>query len=101
MGGDNMETNLFEEKVSFMLDGNAMAGILHEVFDVEMTVGSIECASCGQTGDMGSLWAFMESPGYVLRCPGCQSIVMRMTVTPEHIYLDVRGAAYLRIPKRY
>ncbi len=59
-----METNLFEESVSLMLDGNAMAGILHEVFDVEMTVGSIECASCGQTGEMGSLWAFMESPGY-------------------------------------
>ncbi len=90
----------FEQDKSLMLDGNAMAGLLHELFDVEMTVASIECGNCGQQGEMGSLWAFVESPGYILRCPGCHNIIMRLTVTPQQVYLDARGAAYLRIPKR-
>ncbi len=95
-----MDSTLFEETVSLMLDGNAMAGMLHELFDMEMTIAPVECDFCGQVGELGSLWAFAESPGYVLRCPACQNIVIRMTVTPDQVYLDARGAAYLRIPKR-
>ena len=95
-----MESFQIEESISLMLDGNALAGLLHELFDVEMTIAPLECASCGRIGELGSLWVFAESPGFVLRCPGCQNIVMRMTVTPDQIYLDARGAAYLCIPKR-
>jgi hypothetical protein len=95
-----METILFEETQSLMLDGNALAGLLYELFDVEMTIAPVACGSCGRIGELGSLWAFAESPSYVLRCPGCQNIVMRLTVTPNQIYLDARGATYLRIPKR-
>jgi hypothetical protein len=95
-----METGTTDEAQSLMLDGNAVAGLLHELFDTEMTIVVLECASCGRVGEMGSLWAFVESPGYVLRCPDCQNIMMRMTVTPDQVYLDARGAAYLRIPKK-
>ncbi len=94
-----MDPILIDENISLMLDGNAVAGLLHELFDVEMTIAPVECATCGHNGELGSLWAFVESPGYVLRCPACQNIVIRMTVTPNHIYLDARGAAYLRIPR--
>jgi hypothetical protein len=89
-----------EETQSLMLDGNAIAGLLQELFDTEMTLAPVECNSCGRVGEMGSLWAFMESPGYVLRCPGCQNVVLRMAVTVDQVYLDARGAAYLRIPKK-
>ena len=95
-----MDNVLFEDTFSLMLDGNALAGMLHELFDVEMTVAPVECATCGRNGELGSLWAYAETPGFVLRCPGCQNIIMRMTVTPREVYLDARGAAYLRIPKR-
>lgn len=95
-----MDEVLGQPEGSLMLDGNAMAGVLHELFAVEMTVAGLECASCGRHGEMGSLWAFVESPGYVLRCPDCQNIVLRLAVTPGYIYLDARGAAYVSIPKR-
>ena len=95
-----MDNALFEDTISLMLDGNALAGVLHGLFDVEMTVAPVECATCGRRGELGSLWAFAESPGYVLRCPGCQNIVLRMSVTPGEVFLDARGATYLRIPRR-
>ncbi len=95
-----MDTVFVEGIQSLMLDGNALAGLLHELFEAEMTVAPVECATCGRYGEMGSLWAFIESPGYILRCPGCQNIIMRIAVTPQQVYVDVRGAAYLCIPKR-
>ncbi len=94
-----METQPVDENMALMLDGNALAGILHEIFDVEMTTAPVECASCGREGEIGSLWAFMESPGLVLRCPTCQNIILRMVVAPGRIYLDARGAQFLCVPR--
>ncbi|NJD59599.1 MAG: hypothetical protein C3F13_00140 [Anaerolineales bacterium] len=83
-----------------MLDGNAIAGILYDLFSVEMTLAPVECAACGSISAVGRLLAFVESPGYVIRCPDCQGIIMRLAVTPGEIYLDVRGASYLCIPRK-
>ena len=66
-----METQPVDETLAFMVDGNAVAGLLHEIFGVEMTAAHLECASCGKEGEVGSLWAFVESPGYdEVACPG-------------------------------
>ena len=95
-----MENLAVDESLSLMLDGNALAGLLYELFEVEMTVAALECASCGREGEMGSLWLFSGGPGYVLRCPSCHNIVLRLAVTPAGVTVDARGAAYLCIPKR-
>ncbi len=83
-----------------VLDGNAAAGVLQEVFAVEMTASPTECAHCGREGEMGTLLAYTQSPGVVLRCPACLSIMLRIVETPDAIYLDARGAAYLRLARR-
>jgi len=94
-----MDIQPVDENLELMLDGNALAGLFNEIFAVEMTVAPVECASCGREGEMGSLWAFTAGPGYVLRCPSCHHIVLRMVVAPGKIYVDARGAAYLCIPR--
>jgi hypothetical protein len=82
---------------ALMLDGNAVAGLLRELFAVEMTTAPCQCAHCGRVGPLGSLWTFAQAPGVVLRCPGCEEVVLRMVKTGVAIYLDARGAAYLRL----
>ncbi len=81
------------------LDANAAAGVLHEVFGVEMTASPSECASCGNQGEIGTLLAFTEGPGIVLRCPACQNVMLRIVQTPDATYLDARGAVYLRLAR--
>jgi predicted RNA-binding Zn-ribbon protein involved in translation (DUF1610 family) len=81
--------------LSLVLDGNAAAGILNEIFALEMTTSPFECASCGHENEMGALLAFMQAPGIVLRCPACGNIILRIVQTPGGFYLDLRGAAYL------
>lgn len=90
-----METTYEDVNHALMLDGNAAAGILNEIFALEMTTNEIECAYCGREGEIGTLLAFTQSPGIVLRCPGCENIVMRIVQSPEAIYFDLRGAQYV------
>ena len=80
-----------------MVDGNAVAGLLQEVFGLEMTASPAECANCGQVNEMGALLAFTQAPGAVLRCPACEEVMVRIVETPDTIYLDARGAAQIRL----
>lgn len=82
-----------------MLDGNSAAGMFQEIFGVEMTTSMTECATCGNEGEIGTLLAFVQAPGTVLRCPTCQSVMIRIVETPDSIYLDARGAMYLRLAR--
>jgi len=80
-----------------MLDANATAGLLHEIFGVEMTAAPTACASCGNETEIGTLLAFTQGPGVVLRCAACENVVLRIVKTPDAIHLDARGAVYLRL----
>jgi hypothetical protein len=82
-----------------MLDANAAAGMLQEIFGVEMTAAPTECAHCGAEGEVGTLLAFTQAPGIVLRCPACENVIVRITQTPDAYYIDARGAVYLRLAR--
>jgi hypothetical protein len=82
-----------------MLDGNAAAGMLQELFGAEMTASPTECAHCGAGRDVGELLAFTQGPGVVLRCPDCEGVMVRIVQTPTALLLDARGVVYLRVTR--
>jgi hypothetical protein len=92
-----MEEETFDLNRALMLDGNAAAGLLQEVFGLEMTANPAECANCGNVSEMGGLLAFTQAPGLVLRCPACEAVMVRLVQTPRGTYLDARGATYVRL----
>ncbi len=81
------------------LDGNAVAGLLEEVFGWDMTAEPSKCAHCGNVGDGGTLLAFVGGPGTVLRCSVCKEVVVRIVRTETATYIDARGAAFIRLPE--
>ena len=82
-----------------MLDANAAAGLLYEIFGVEMTAAPTECANCGNEDEIGTLLAFVHGPGVILRCSTCENVVLRIVQTSDEIILDARGAVYLRLAR--
>lgn len=80
------------------LDGNAAGGILREVFTHEMTGALATCAGCGTTGPVGVLLEYGHRMGIVLRCPGCDTPVLRIVRTPSLFRLDLSGLLLLTIP---
>lgn len=80
-----------------MLDGNAVAGDLAELFGFEMTATVHRCSHCGNVGQMGTLLAWTQGPGITLRCCICRDVVVRIVRTPTRTLIDVSGAAYMEI----
>jgi hypothetical protein len=88
-----------DRALATMLDGNAAAGVLHEIFGADMTALPGECGSCGNVADIGTTHAWMEGPGIVLRCSACDEVVIRIVETPDARYIDARGATWIRLPR--
>jgi hypothetical protein len=73
------------------LDGNAIAGLLGEVFGAEMTGVDRGCGSCGQHNPVGAHRLY-RSAGAVLRCPACGDIALQITVLDGRHVVQMRGS---------
>jgi hypothetical protein len=80
------------------LDGNAAAGALREIFAQEMTLAAATCTGCGVEHEVGTLLEYGHAMGIVLRCPGCNTAMLRIARTPGWLHLDASGISYLRVP---
>ena len=80
-----------------MLDGNAAAGILQEIFVHEMTMARAICASCGAMGYVGALAVYMRGPGTVIRCPSCDNVLMSIVHGGGRYWIEMQGTRSLRI----
>jgi hypothetical protein len=80
-----------------MVDGNAVAGDMAELFGLEMTAVMHRCVHCGNVGAMGTLLAWTQGPGVVLRCCICHEVVVRIVRMPTRTLIDVSGAAYMEV----
>jgi len=65
------------------IDGNAIGGLLWEVFGAELTTATGTCAGCGATAQVAELVVYLEAPGTVVRCRSCDNTLM--------VVVDVRG----------
>jgi hypothetical protein len=79
------------------LDGNAAGGLLAEAFCVEMTTAVVVCAGCGAEAAVAELLRYGHEMGAILRCPDCDTAVVRIARTGDRLWLDLRGAVNLRV----
>ena len=79
------------------LDGNAIGGLLQDVFGVEMTVATGVCGHCGATAEVAALVVYLEAPGTVARCRSCGEVVMVVVERRGIRCLDLRGFEALEL----
>ena len=80
------------------LDGNAIGGLLIDVFGAEMTGASGTCGTCGATGPVAELVVYRQAPGTVARCRSCGSILMVFVKVRGTTCVDLMGMASLGQP---
>jgi hypothetical protein len=85
-----------ENGSDLVLDGNAAAGLLQEIFVFDITTVQIQCRVCGSTAAVGSLPLYAAPMGAVLRCTHCDGILMGAVHTPHGRSLVMTYACYLR-----
>ncbi len=79
------------------LDGNAAAGILQAIFPFDMTLVQATCEGCGATNAIGATAAYMHDMGTIVRCPSCDTALIRVVHARGRYLLDVRGARVLQM----
>ena len=78
------------------LDGNAAAGLLREVFAAEVTTAIGTCDGCGAVDAVGAVHLY-NAAGTVLRCPHCDSVLMKVVKSGTRIWIDLRGLRALEL----
>lgn len=79
------------------LDGNAIGGLLREIFTVEMTPAEGTCRACGSVQTVGRMDVYVNGPGVVARCPRCGGVLMRIVRGQGHLWLDLSGTRVLEL----
>ena len=91
----NDDANLSHEPAA--LDGNAAAGLLQQIFAVDVTAARITCAGCASVQPLAALRLYGLPMGNVLRCPQCQATIIRAVAREQTCCVDFRGVAMLRV----
>ena len=77
------------------LDGNAIGGLLLEIFGAEMTTATGVCAGCGAVATVAEAVVYLEAPGTVARCRSCDAVLMVVVDVRGTKCVDLRGMASL------
>jgi hypothetical protein len=80
------------------LDGNAIGGLLIDVFGADMTAAGTICGTCGATRPVAELVVYRRAPGTVVRCRTCDSILMVFVTRQGVTSADLTGLASLGQP---
>ena len=76
--------------MSYLLDGNAIAGDLFAAFGREMTTVVGRCRKCGTVSAVAELRVYVRAPGTVGRCPACDAVVM--------VLVTIGGKCHVHLP---
>ena len=92
---DNVDANVSDEPAA--LDGNAAAGLLQQIFAIDITMARITCSGCQLVQPIAALRLYGLPMGNILRCPRCQATLIRAVARDKECWLDLRGAAALHV----
>ena len=84
-----------EMSVMDALYGNAIAGLLFDVFGDEMTTATGVCSYCGARAQIAELVVYVRAPGTVVRCRHCANLLMVLVTIHGLTCVDLRGLAIL------
>jgi hypothetical protein len=79
------------------LDGNAIGGLLLEVFGVEMTTARGVCARCGASGPVAEMRVYLCAPGTVARCRSCGAVLIVLVEVRGMTGVDLNGLSGLTV----
>jgi Family of unknown function (DUF6510) len=80
------------------LDGNAIGGVMLELFGVEMTAVPGTCGSCGAREPMAQTHVYVDAPGVVVRCRHCDAVQATIVRGRDRTWLNLSGLVAIELP---
>jgi hypothetical protein len=86
-----------KEMRDLTLDGNAIGGLLMELFGTDLTAAPCVCANCGARDEIARAEVYVQCPGVVVRCRSCSAVVITIVRGPSRTWVDLRGTDGLEL----
>lgn len=80
------------------LDGNALSGLLQEVFGAELTGAPHTCPACGAESPVAAHRLYLGA-GAVLRCPACGQIALVAVALRDRDIVHLTGTWRIDMPR--
>lgn len=81
------------------LDGNALAGMLSELFSMDLTDAAVRCRGCGAVASLGTAMVYTDAPGLVARCATCDAVLATVVDGGDRIWLGLAGMSAIEVPR--
>ena len=82
------------------LDGNALAGVLFELFATDLTDAVGRCAHCGDRAVIAQSPVYLTPMGAVARCRSCDQVLLTGVESPDDLRIMRAVRAGLQVPRR-
>lgn len=79
------------------VDGNALAGMLSDIFAFDVTTARGRCIACGEIAVLAQTMVYGGEQGYVARCSGCNDVLMVVVPEPHGTRVQMRGYSWLEV----
>lgn len=79
------------------MDGNVLAGVMSEVFGVDVTAALVTCMGCSRQQAVAELVVYETGMGSTARCRGCGAVVLRAAQIRSELMLDFHGSRLMRV----
>ncbi|RXZ88053.1 hypothetical protein ESP50_02375 [Agromyces atrinae] len=80
------------------LDGNALAGDLADLFQVDLTTALARCAGCGRAGEIATAIVYASPMGRVMRCPTCDDVLGVFVSADGRAWFGLPGVSAIELP---
>ena len=85
------------ETRDLVLDGNAIGGLLLELFGTDLTAAPCVCAGCGAREELARLDVYVHCPGVVVRCRHCGQVMLTIVRGRSRTRVDLGGTRGLEL----
>ncbi|MDL5351432.1 DUF6510 family protein [Microbacterium sp. zg-YB36] len=81
------------------VDGNALAGLLADVFATDITVAVMVCAGCGARGPLGGADVEDDGVAAIVRCRSCTHTMLTVLRCADGLTLRVGALDRIELPR--
>jgi len=87
------------DETNLRLDGNAIAGMMREVFVEDMTAARGACSYCGAVAMLGGqpVYDYPDGPGAVLRCRTCDAVLLVLVHAGRMHRIAAQGLSWIEV----
>ena len=79
------------------VDGNALAGLLAGLADLDTTAAMVECRACGTSAPLAAAVVEMDDAGTIVICRSCTHTLFSLVRGPDGVRLDLGSLVSVRV----